>query len=301
MLTGAMTSTSPSRAPEFGLFLIPEAATYPDLLRQVEAAERGGLDLIGIQDHPYQRRFLDAFALIAGLLARTERLRFFPDVANLPLRPPPMLAKAAASLDVMSGGRFELGLGAGAFWEGIAAMGGPLRSPGESVAALEEAIEILRRTWSGERSVTFEGEHYTVRGFHPGPPPAHPIGIWLGAYKPRMLALTGRAADGWVPSLGSSSLETIAEMRRRVDDAATAAGRDPRAIRRVLNVGGTIADGPARARLHGPPAHWIETLTGFVSELGFDAFVFWPEDDVLRQVERFAAEVVPGVRESALR
>jgi alkanesulfonate monooxygenase SsuD/methylene tetrahydromethanopterin reductase-like flavin-dependent oxidoreductase (luciferase family) len=125
-------------------------------------AERGGLDLIGIQDHPYQRRFLDTFALIADLLARTERLRIFPDVANLPLRPPAMLAKAGASLDVMSGGRFELGLGAGAFWDAIAAMGGPARSPGESVDALAEAIE-----------------------------------IWLGAYEPRMLRLTGRVADGW--------------------------------------------------------------------------------------------------------
>ena len=287
-----MTFTSP----EFGLFLVPDAASYPDLRRQVEAAERGGLDLIGIQDHPYQRRFLDAFALIGDLLARTERLRFFPDVANLPLRHPAMLAKAAASLDVMSGGRFELGLGAGAFWDAIAAMGGPARSPRESVDALEEAIAIIRRSWSGERSVSAQGEHYAVHGFHPGPPPAHPIGIWLGAYKPRMLALTGRAADGWVPSLGNSTPSALAGMQRRVDDAATAAGRDPRAIRRVLNVGGTIADGPTSALLHGPPAHWIETLTGFVLELGFDTFVLWPEGDVLPQLERFAAEVVPGVR-----
>ena len=283
-------------SPEFGLFLIPEAAFYPDLRRQVEAAERGGLDLIGIQDHPYQRRFLDTFTLIGDLLARTVRLRFFPDVANLPLRPPAMLAKAAASLDVMSGGRFELGLGAGAFWEAIAAMGGPARSPRESVDALEEAIEIIRRTWSGDRSVTFEGKHYAVRGFHPGPPPAHPIGIWLGAYKPRMLALTGRAADGWVPSLGNAAPASLGEMQRRIDDAAGAAGRDPRAIRRVLNIGGTITDGPTLELLHGPPEHWIETLTGFVVELGFDTFVLWPDEDVLPQVERFAAEVVPGVR-----
>jgi alkanesulfonate monooxygenase SsuD/methylene tetrahydromethanopterin reductase-like flavin-dependent oxidoreductase (luciferase family) len=280
---------------EFGLFLIPEADRYPELLRQVEAAERGGLDLIGIQDHPYQRRFLDAFALIADLLARTERLRFFPDVANLPLRPPAQLAKLAASLDVMSGGRFELGLGAGAFWEAIAAMGGPARTARESVDALEEAIEIIRRTWSGERSVSFAGEYYMVRGFHPGPPPAHPIGIWLGAYKPRMLSLTGRVADGWVPSLGSSSAAALGEMVQRVDAAASAAGRDPRAIRRVLNVGGMIEDGPVRSRLHGPPEHWVETLGSFV-ELGFDAFVLWPDEDVLGQIERFAAEVAPALR-----
>jgi alkanesulfonate monooxygenase SsuD/methylene tetrahydromethanopterin reductase-like flavin-dependent oxidoreductase (luciferase family) len=280
---------------EFGLFLIPEAASYPQLLRQVEAAERGGLDLIGIQDHPYQRRFLDAFALIGDLLARTERLRFFPDVANLPLRPPAVLAKLAASLDVMSGGRFELGLGAGAFWEAIGAMGGPLRSPRESVDALEEAIEIIRRSWSGERSVSFEGSHYTVSGFHPGPPPAHEIGIWLGAYRPRMLGLVGRVAGGWVPSLGSRPVEEVAAMARRVDAAAERAGRDPRAIRRVLNVGGMIADGAVTSRLHGPPEHWVETLASFL-DLGFDAFVLWPDDDVVGQVERFAAEVAPALR-----
>ena len=66
-------------------------------------------------------------------------------------------------------------------------MGGPRRAPGESVEALEEAIEIIRRFWSGERSIGYEGRHYTVAGLHPGPPPAHEIGIWIGAYKPRML------------------------------------------------------------------------------------------------------------------
>jgi alkanesulfonate monooxygenase SsuD/methylene tetrahydromethanopterin reductase-like flavin-dependent oxidoreductase (luciferase family) len=290
---GAMTAATP----EFGLFLIPDAASYRELVRQVDAAERGGLDLIGIQDHPYQRRFLDTFLLIADLMARTERLRFFPDVANLPLRPPALLAKAAASLDVMSGGRFELGLGAGAYWEAIEAMGGPVRSPREAVDALDEAIAIIRRAWSGERSITAEGEYYTVRGYHPGPPPAHPIGIWLGAYKPRMLALTGRTADGWVPSLGSRTAAELAEMRRRVDDASTAVGRDPGAIRRVLNVGGMIEDGPVRERLHGPPEHWVETLSGFAVDLGFDAFVLWPAADVLGQVERFATEVAPAVRQ----
>jgi alkanesulfonate monooxygenase SsuD/methylene tetrahydromethanopterin reductase-like flavin-dependent oxidoreductase (luciferase family) len=287
-----------AREPSFGLFLVPNAAEYPDLQRQVAAAERGGLDLIGIQDHPYQRRYLDTFALIADLLARTERLRFFPDVANLPLRPPATLAKLAASLDTMSGARFELGIGAGAFWDGVAAMGGPNRAPGESVEALEEAIEIIRRFWSGERSISYEGRHYRVSGLHPGPPPAHEIGIWIGAYKPRMLDLTGRLADGWVPSLGGAPPDAVPEMAKRIEEGAARAGRDPSAIRRLYNVKGMIADGPASDPLHGPPGHWIETLTGFVVELGFDSFVFWPDDDVLGQIERFAQEVAPGVREA---
>jgi alkanesulfonate monooxygenase SsuD/methylene tetrahydromethanopterin reductase-like flavin-dependent oxidoreductase (luciferase family) len=287
-----------ARDASFGLFLIPNAAEYPDLLRQVAAAERGGLDLIGIQDHPYQRRYLDTFALIGDLLARTERLRVFPDVANLPLRPPAILAKLAASLDAMSGGRFDLGIGAGAFWDGVAAMGGPRRTPGESVEALEEAIEIVRRFWSGERSISYEGHHYRVYGLHPGPLPVHEIGIWIGAYKPRMLDLTGRLADGWLPSIGGAPPEAVPELAKRVDDGAARAGRDPSAIRRLYNVKGTIAEGPVRDRLHGPPDHWIEALTGFALRLGFDSFIFWPEDDTLAQIERFAQEVAPGVREA---
>jgi alkanesulfonate monooxygenase SsuD/methylene tetrahydromethanopterin reductase-like flavin-dependent oxidoreductase (luciferase family) len=290
----------PARDPQFGLFLVPNAAEYPDLLRQVAAIERGGLDLVGIQDHPYQRRYFDTFALISDLLARTERLCIFPDVANLPLRPPATLAKLAASLDVMSGGRFELGLGAGAFWDGVAAMGGPRRSPGESVEALEEAIEIIRRFWSGERTIAYEGRHYQVHGLHPGPPPAHDIGIWIGAYKPRMLDLTGRRADGWLPSYGGAPPEAIPEMAKRLEDGAARAGRESSAVRRLYNVSGAIADGPVRGQLNGPADHWIETLTGFVVELGFDSFLFWPDEDVVGQIERFAQEVAPGVREAVL-
>jgi alkanesulfonate monooxygenase SsuD/methylene tetrahydromethanopterin reductase-like flavin-dependent oxidoreductase (luciferase family) len=221
----------------------------------------------------------------------------FPDVANLPLRPPAMLAKQAASLDVLSGGRFELGLGAGAFWEAIGAMGGPVRSGRVALEALEEAIRIIRAFWSGERTIAFEGAHYFVKGLHPGPAPAHPIGIWLGVGRPRALALTGRLADGWVPSMGWATPDLVPELQQRIDDAAAGAGRDPGEIRRVYNVSGTITDGPTRGVLDGPPEHWVETLTSFARDLGFDTFVFWPGDDPLAQLERFAHEVVPAVRE----
>ena len=113
-----------------------------------------------------------------------------------------------------------------------------------------------------------------------------------------MLDLTGRLADGWLPSIGGAPPEAVPEMSKRIDEGAARAGRDPSTIRRLYNVKGTIFDGPVRERLNGPPDHWIETLTGFVLELGFDSFVFWPEDDVVGQVERFAQEVAPGVREA---
>jgi alkanesulfonate monooxygenase SsuD/methylene tetrahydromethanopterin reductase-like flavin-dependent oxidoreductase (luciferase family) len=285
---------------EFGLSIVPATA---DLELARSLARRGddlGLDLVGIQDHPYQWRFLDTWSLVADLLARTERIRFFPDVANLPLRHPAMIAKQAATLDALSGGRFELGLGAGAFWEGIGAMGGPVRSGREALEALEEAIRIIRAFWSGERAIAFEGEHYSVRGLHPGPQPAHPIGIWLGVGKPKALALTGRLADGWVPSLFWATPELVPDMQRRIDEAASAAGREPRDIRRLYNIRGTIADGPVQALLEGPPAHWAATLTSFARDLGFDTFVFWPGEDALMQLERFAQEVVPAVRAQGL-
>jgi alkanesulfonate monooxygenase SsuD/methylene tetrahydromethanopterin reductase-like flavin-dependent oxidoreductase (luciferase family) len=281
-----------------GLFVNPSAELYRDSLALVDAAERGGLDLIGIQDHPYQRRFLDTWTLIADLLARTERLRFFPDVANLPLRHPAMIAKQAASLDVMSGGRFELGLGAGAFWEGVAAMGGPARSPRESVDALEEAIAIIRAAWSGQRGVTFEGRHYRVRGWQPGPPPAHPIGIWLGAYRPRMLGLTGRLADGWLPSLGGLDPSDAPSAHARIDEAAASAGRDPGEVLRLYNImGGRITDGErGEGPLDGPPELWVDTLAGWSRELRFDGFLVGFSEPA--QVERFAAEVAPALREA---
>jgi alkanesulfonate monooxygenase SsuD/methylene tetrahydromethanopterin reductase-like flavin-dependent oxidoreductase (luciferase family) len=282
---------------EFGLSVTPEASRWGRWAALVEHADRLGLDLVGIQDHPYQRRFLDTWALLAALVPRTSRVRLFPDVANLPLRPPAVMANAAASLDVLSDGRFELGLGAGGFWDAIAAMGGPRRTPGESVDALAEAIEVIRLCWSEQRSVRFEGEHYRLDGYHPGPPPAHGIGIWLGAYAPRMLALTGRAADGWVPSHGYLGPEALPDAAARIDEAAAAAGRDPALIRRVYNVSGLIGDaGAGEGGLEGPAEHWAQTLTGFAIELGMDSFVFWPGEPDPGQVELFAGEVAPAVR-----
>ena len=283
----------------FGVFPVPEADRQDQLEEQVLLADRLGLDLIGIQDHPYQRRFLDTWMLIAYLVGRTERVRFFPDVANLPLRPPAGLAKAAASIDRLSGGRFELGLGAGAFWEAIEAWGGPVRSGPESVDALEEAIEIIRRVWEGERAIAFEGRHYRLSGAHGGPPPAHDIGIWVGAYGPRMIRLVGRLADGWIPSLPRLPLDEVPRRQATIDEAARAAGRDPERIRRVANLNGRITAGAQEGWLRGPVEHWTEELVRLVRELRFDGFVLWPDDeDVLGQTERFASEVVPRVREA---
>jgi alkanesulfonate monooxygenase SsuD/methylene tetrahydromethanopterin reductase-like flavin-dependent oxidoreductase (luciferase family) len=281
----------------FGWFLVPDAADPAGLVDQARRVERAGFDLIGIQDHPYQRRYLDTFSLLAALATATERIGLFPDVANLPLRHPAMLAKAAASIDLLSGGRFELGLGAGSFWDAVAAMGGPRRAPGEAVDALEEAIALIRLLWSDQRSVRFGGRHYQVAGTKPGPAPAHPIGIWLGAIGPRMLEVTGRVADGWVPSSAYVPPERLPAAQARIDDAAAAAGRDPVAVRRLYNISGRIGPGGG-GFLDGPAGQWVEQLLPLVTETGMDTFVLWLTESPDRQLELFAAEVAPALREA---
>jgi alkanesulfonate monooxygenase SsuD/methylene tetrahydromethanopterin reductase-like flavin-dependent oxidoreductase (luciferase family) len=289
--------TDYGREVEFGTSVAP-LADPPDFAKRVSvASDSAGLDLVGIQDHPYQRRFLDTWTLISTLVPVTGRIRYFPDVACLPLRLPAMLAKAAASLDVLSGGRVEMGLGSGFFWEAIEAMGGPRRSPGEAVRSVEEAIQVMRLVWSEERSVRFDGEIYTLKGLKPGPHPAHEIGIWVGAGGPRMLDLIGRLADGWVPSMGWATPDRLPEMHRRIDEGAARAGREPDEIRRVYNISGIIGE-EVEGPLSGPASRWIEELSRFALELGMDTFIYWPAEDHVRQVELFASEVVPAVREA---
>ncbi|MFF8293228.1 LLM class flavin-dependent oxidoreductase [Streptomyces sp. NPDC016309] len=229
------------------------------------------------------------------LTARTKQVVFVPAVVNLPLRPPAMLAKAAASLDLLSGGRLRLGLGAGAFWEAIVAMGGPRRGKKEAVDALAEAMEVIRAMWSGHRSARAGGGHYKVAGVHPGPAPSADLGIWLGAYGPRMLTLTGRKADGWLPTLSFLGPDRLGEAIQRIDDAGQQAGRDPAAIRKVYNLNGLITPA-SKGPFHGPAQQWAEEITALVRDLGMNGFVYWPDQDHQRQLALFAREVVPVVR-----
>ncbi|MGO1317550.1 MAG: LLM class flavin-dependent oxidoreductase, partial [Cellulomonadaceae bacterium] len=224
---------------QFGTFITPTAAAPHRVVELAQATERAGLDLATFQDHPYQPSFLDTWTLLSYVAARTERIHVAGNVLNLPLRPPAVLARAVASLDLLSGGRVELGLGAGAFWDGIAAMGGRRLTPGQGVTALSEAIDVIRGIWDAKDPAILrvDGEFYHVNGAKRGPAPAHRIGIWLGAYKPRMLRLVGRKADGWLPSMSYlSSLQDLADGNEVIDEAAVGAGRDPRAIRRMVNV-----------------------------------------------------------------
>ncbi|GAA1916937.1 LLM class flavin-dependent oxidoreductase [Arthrobacter gandavensis] len=282
----------------FGAFITPVAAPARQAVELTVTAESAGLDLAAFQDHPYQPRFLDTWTLLSYAAAHTSRIRLVPDVLNLPLRQPVVVARSAASLDLLSNGRLELGLGTGAFWDAIVAAGGERLSAGDAVTGLEEAMRIIRGVWdtASTTPLRVDGKIHRVIGAKRGPAPAHDVGIWLGAYKPRMLRLTGAAADGWLPSLGylRGGPAELVPLNAAIDDAAASAGRNPAAVRRLLNISGSF-EPAGRGLLQGPVAQWVEEITEMALLHGISGFILATDD--AGAITRFGAEVAPAVRE----
>jgi alkanesulfonate monooxygenase SsuD/methylene tetrahydromethanopterin reductase-like flavin-dependent oxidoreductase (luciferase family)/hemerythrin-like domain-containing protein len=284
----------------FGSFITPDARHPEQVVALTQLSEQAGLDLATFQDHPYQVSFLDTWTLLSYLAAATTRIRLSANVLSLPLRQPTMIARSAASLDLLSGGRLELGLGTGSMrnWDAIKAMGGPRRSPGEAFTALEEAISIIREMWAAGRpgGVRVDGQHYRVAGAKRGPAPAHDIGIWVGAYKPRMLRMTGRAADGWLPSVHGlpGGLAELDAGNAIIDQAAAAAGRDPAAVRRLVNILGQY-HATSSGLQAGPPGNWAEYLADLALNHGIAGFILMSDDP--SAIRHFGQDIAPAVRE----
>jgi alkanesulfonate monooxygenase SsuD/methylene tetrahydromethanopterin reductase-like flavin-dependent oxidoreductase (luciferase family) len=281
----------------FGLSLYPSVDQISETRQLAQAADAAGLEYLAIQDHAYNPEFLDVWTLITYLAAETDRISFFPDVADLQLRLPTILAKAAASLGVLTGGRIVLGVGGGASAEGIAAMGGSRRTSREMVQFTEEALLLMRTALAGGVVESSGGQH-AIEGYQAGPVPASPVPLWLGSNGPRMLAVTGRSSDGWVSPLSTYVGPAAVPSRQQlIDDAARSAGRNPADVRRIYNIVGLI--GPARGGpgLRGDVEAWVAALTNWSVDLGFDTFIFWPMTAPLEQLEVFAREIVPAVRQ----
>ena len=130
---------------QFGTFITPVNSPPRRAVELAQLSEQLSFDLVTFQDHPYQPAFHDTWTLMSWVAASTERVHISANVHNLPLRQPAVLARSVASLDLLSGGRIELALGAGGFWDAIEAMGGRRLTAGESVGALAEAIDIMPR------------------------------------------------------------------------------------------------------------------------------------------------------------
>lgn len=285
---------------KFGTFITPSSAAPEKTVALAKQAEALGFDLVTFQDHPYQPAHLDAWTLLTWVAGQTERIQLSANVLNLPLRPPAVLARSAASLDLLSNGRLSLALGAGAFWDAIEANGGVRRTPGEAVEALDEAIRIIRGVWDVSESgpVRVWGRHYRADGVQRGPLAAHDIPIWLGAYKPRMLRLLGQTADGWLPSLGYLRPSDLRAANAIIDEAAQDAGRDPREIRRLLNISGRFAE-TNDGFLNGPSRQWVDELLPLALEDGVSTFILMADD--ADTMARFAHDVAPALREAVAR
>ncbi|WP_230298991.1 LLM class flavin-dependent oxidoreductase [Actinomadura coerulea] len=279
----------------------------PELLRMARQADRDGLDLFSLSDHPYIGKRLDAYATIGFVLGGTRHLAGLANVTNLPTRPAPMLARTAAALSALSEGRVVLGMGAGGLWDRISDMGVPRLSPSDAVDAFEEAIVLVKKLAGGGPPVTHRGRHYRVERIEPAPVAAPPV--WTGSVGKKSLAATGRVADGWIPGHAADWLsERYRTSRPVIDEAAAAAGRAPGEIRTVFNLPGRITDRPLPATrdrdgrwIGGSAGQWVEELTGAVVEHGASGFtLFSPEGGTqdIASVGRWAAEIAPAVREA---
>ena len=230
-----------------------QGLSYAEVLAAALAAEAAGLEAIFRSDHyqsfpgPEGEPTTDAWATLAGLARDTTRIRIGTLVSPVTFRLPGPLAKMATTVDEMSGGRLEIGLGAGWNDEEHAQLGIPFPPLGERYDRFEETVEILHGLWTQPDGWRFAGTHWRVEGslFHPRPSElradgGHPNIILGGSGRPRLARLVARFADEF--NLTSASPQGAREAFRRIDDACEAAGREPAEVTRSAMTGVLIAE-----------------------------------------------------------
>ena len=254
---------------------------------------------------PVYHSVLDPLVALGYAAAVTSRIRLGVAVVNMPYLAPAYLAKLAASVDVLSEGRLDLGLGLGWMPEEFAAAGGVMAGRGARTA---EYLGVLRHLWTGEVA-GFQGEHYTVPAGRAAPLPVQRPGppVLLGGTVPRALQRIGRLADGWI----TSSRADLSRIRDGIDvikAAAAGAGRDPGALRvicrGVVRWGApvTVPEGGGRMLLSGSfgdiraDTEWLaeQGVTEVFYELNWDPLVGAPDVDPAGAAAR-AAEILEGL------
>ena len=283
------------------LTLAPDAYVEDPGIAETGAGPRGA----GARSMP----LLECWTTLAALARDTRRVRLGTSVLCHSYRPPSVLAKMGATLDVISGGRLDLGLGAGWFEHEYRAYGIPFPRIGERIAQLGDGLEIIRRMWTEPRPV-FQGRHYAIDGAVCDPPPLqrpHPP-IWIGGEGDRIHRLAARAADGvnvrwWGP-------ERLAGRAAYLDAACREAGRDPRALERSVtallivdrDAGRAAATRerfagiPAESHIVGTPDQCAARIREYV-EAGVRHFLFTiPDVAASAGLELAGREVLPAVR-----
>ena len=287
-----------------------QAATYPADLRRGFDLIAGHFDSAWLIDHlqDEQAAMMEAWTAVTYLAAQEPRLQFGHAVLCQSFRNPALLAKMAATLQYLSGGRFILGIGAGWKEDEYRAYGYDFPAAGVRVEELEETLQIVKALWTEERA-TVEGKHYQVREAWCEPKPDPLPTIMVGGSKPRMLRVVARHADWW-----NVSWTGIADYRKQVAEcerACAEVGRDPATLRRTW-FGGCVC-APTEAELGklnisgisknnafaGTPEQVIEQMAPFV-ELGVDYFMLscggFPDLTTLRLLRD---EVLPALNRQA--
>jgi alkanesulfonate monooxygenase SsuD/methylene tetrahydromethanopterin reductase-like flavin-dependent oxidoreductase (luciferase family) len=283
-------------AVQFGYNLSTAVVPGGDPVAEAREAEVLGYDFVSVSDHLHGASpTWETWTYLTWVAAATERVAVVPNVLGLPYRAPAVLAKMAETLQRLSGGRLVLGYGAGGMDAEFRAFGLDVRTPAAKVEALADALTILRGTWTAT-PYTYEGSQLSVHDARLEPKPEQPIPVWIGGNGPRVLALTGRLADGWIPSVPFAPPEVIPERAAVVLRAAEASGRSREDLTFVYNVGialGHRGDDPTV--VSGGPEEIAERLGSFAA-LGFDAINVWPAGNAEEQRHRVAEEVLPLLR-----
>lgn len=302
----------------FGLHTGPQNISFEELIDIWQEAEQLGFDWISVWDHLYPTLGdgsvdgpnLDAVVALAALAQSTERVKISCLVFNVTMRHPSLLAHVACALSELSGGRLEIGLGAGWYEREQVDSGIAFPNPGVRVRMLEEAVAVVRGLLT-EKTFSFEGKHFRLREALCEPKPRGRVPIWVGGFRPRVLSIAGRLADGFNVAYVSPSLWAAA--KQRVREAAASVGRNPDEVRGSANVGLFFAEdrdeaarlcektmGPQVAAMGGHLLGTPDDVASRVAEYasaGVDQLnvVVRPPFD-RRWLRLFASEVVPRFR-----
>jgi alkanesulfonate monooxygenase SsuD/methylene tetrahydromethanopterin reductase-like flavin-dependent oxidoreductase (luciferase family) len=272
---------------------------FETLVERWQYFERLGFDSVWDCDHFNQPSrpdgpYFESWTLLAALAARTTRIRVGVLVSSNTFRHPALVAQQAVTLDHVSNGRLELGLGAGWFVPEHERFGLPFPPPGERVSRFREAVEILDSLLRHE-ATTFEGRYYrlTEASVRPAPLQKPRPPLTLGAHRPRMLRICAEYADSW------NSFGTVEEMRERnelLDQACGAVGREPREIRR------SFYGWASQMKAQGLPDPWqstaaFEDVVGRYLAVGIDEFVIdQPRPEQFGVLEQVVTDVLPALR-----
>ncbi len=268
-----------------------------EIVAYARRADAAGFDLFTMSDHlQYAKPTCDPWTALTWVAAQTSRIWVGANALAVPYREPAVLAKMAATLDLLSGGRLTVGMCVGKYDQEFESFGLAVRSPADKMTALREAVEIIQALWTTcDGPVSYSGSQFRIRNAFINPQPSRRIPVWIGTYGRRGLAIAGKYGDGWIPSLPVIEFDAARAMLALVKESARAAGRDPAQLAYACNVVVSFdsASTPSPQLIAGSEQAITDQLIQII-RAGFTFPVV-----ILRQpdwCERFATEIIPCVR-----